>query len=188
MTYLIAGLGNPTKKYEKTRHNAGFDTVDLLAEKLGLSWKKTMFQAMVCKGVVGGKKVMLVKPLTFMNLSGNAIRSLLRFYRLDAASELIVIYDDSDLDPGKLRLRKKGSAGSHNGMKSIVSSIGTEVFARIRIGIGKRPEQMDMVDYVLGHYDKETRKVMEEAFAKAADAALDIVENGMDHAMNQYNG
>lgn len=187
MTYLIAGLGNPTKKYERTRHNAGFDTVDILAETYGITWKKTMFQAMVGKGMIGGNKVMLVKPLTFMNLSGNAIRSLLRFYRLDADSQLIVIYDDSDLENGKLRLRKKGSAGSHNGMKSIVASIGTETFARIRIGIGKRPEQMDMVDYVLGRYDKETQKVMDQAFQRAAEAAADIVENGMDHAMNQYN-
>lgn len=187
MTYLIAGLGNPTAKYDKTRHNAGFETVDILAEKYGISWKKSMFQAMVGKGMIGSEKVMLVKPLTFMNLSGNAIRSLLRFYKIDAASGLVVIYDDSDLENGKLRLRKKGSAGSHNGMKSIVSSIGTEEFARIRIGIGKRPEQMDMVNYVLGRYDKETRPVMEEAFERAAEAAADIVEKGMDYAMNKYN-
>ena len=185
--FVIAGLGNPTEKYAKTRHNAGFDTVDILAEKLNVKMKKTVFNAMVGKTVIGGEKTLLVKPLTFMNLSGNAVRSVCRFYKIDPKEKLVVIYDDSDLEEGRLRLRKKGSAGSHNGMKSIVSCLGTEEFFRIRVGIGKRPEQMDMVDYVLGRYDKETRKIMEDAFARAADAAVDIVEHGMDHAMNQYN-
>ncbi|MDO4529282.1 MAG: aminoacyl-tRNA hydrolase [Lachnospiraceae bacterium] len=185
--FVIAGLGNPTEKYAKTRHNAGFDTIDILAEKLNVKMKKTVFNAMVGKTVIGGEKTLLVKPLTFMNLSGNAVRSVCRFYKIDPKEKLVVIYDDSDLEEGRLRLRKKGSAGSHNGMKSIVSCLGTEEFFRIRVGIGKRPEQMDMVDYVLGRYDKETRKIMEDAFAKAADAAVDIVEHGMDHAMNQFN-
>ena len=185
--FVIAGLGNPTEKYTKTRHNAGFDTIDILAEKLNVKMKKTVFNAMVGKTMIGGEKTLLVKPLTFMNLSGNAVRSVCRFYKIDPKEKLIVIYDDSDLEEGRLRLRKKGSAGSHNGMKSIVSCLGTEEFSRIRVGIGKRPEQMDMVDYVLGHYDKETRKIMEEAFERAGDAAVDIVEHGMDHAMNQFN-
>lgn len=185
--FVIAGLGNPTEKYAKTRHNAGFDTIDILAEKLNVKMKKTVFNAMVGKTVIGGEKTLLVKPLTFMNLSGNAVRSVCRFYKIDPKEKLIVIYDDSDLEEGRLRLRKKGSAGSHNGMKSIVSCLGTEEFFRIRVGIGNRPEQMDMVDYVLGRFDKETRKIMEDAFAKAADAAVDIVEHGMDHAMNQFN-
>lgn len=185
--FVIAGLGNPTDKYAKTRHNAGFDTIDILAEKLNVKMKKTVFNAMVGKTMIGGEKTLLVKPLTFMNLSGNAVRSVCRFYKIDPKEKLVVIYDDSDLEEGRLRLRKKGSAGSHNGMKSIVSCLGTEEFFRIRVGIGKRPEQMDMVDYVLGRYDKETRKIMEDAFAKAADAAVDIVEHGMDHAMNQFN-
>lgn len=185
--FVIAGLGNPTEKYAKTRHNAGFDTIDILAGKLNVKMKKTVFNAMVGKTVIGGEKTLLVKPLTFMNLSGNAVRSVCRFYKIDPKEKLVVIYDDSDLEEGRLRLRKKGSAGSHNGMKSIVSCLGTEEFFRIRVGIGKRPEQMDMVDYVLGRYDKETRKIMEDAFAKAADAAVDIVEHGMDHAMNQFN-
>ncbi|MBR2696696.1 MAG: aminoacyl-tRNA hydrolase [Parasporobacterium sp.] len=185
--FVIAGLGNPTDKYAKTRHNAGFDTIDRQAEKLNVKMKKTVFNAMVGKTVIGGEKTLLVKPLTFMNLSGNAVRSVCRFYKIDPKEKLVVIYDDSDLEEGRLRLRKKGSAGSHNGMKSIVSCLGTEEFFRIRVGIGNRPEQMDMVDYVLGRYDKETRKIMEDAFAKAADAAVDIVEHGMDHAMNQFN-
>lgn len=185
--FIIAGLGNPSEKYDKTRHNVGFDTVDILAEKLNVKMKKTVFNALVGKAVIGGEKVLLVKPLTFMNLSGNAIKAVSRFYKVDPKSQLIVIYDDADLEEGKLRLRKKGSAGSHNGMKSIIERLGTEDFSRIRIGIGKRPEQMDMVNYVLGRFDKETRVVMEQAFEKAAEAAIDIVENGMDHAMNHYN-
>lgn len=185
--FIIAGLGNPSDKYDKTRHNVGFDTVDILAEKLNAKMKKTVFNALVGKAVIGKEKVLLVKPLTFMNLSGNAIKAVSRFYKVDPKSQLIVIYDDADLEEGKLRLRKKGSAGSHNGMKSIVERLGTEDFSRIRIGIGKRPEQMDMVNYVLGRFDKETRVIMEQAFEKAAEAAIDIVENGMDHAMNHYN-
>lgn len=186
--FLIAGLGNPTEKYDKTRHNAGFETVDILASRLGIKMKKTVFNALAGKGMIGAEKVLLVKPLTFMNLSGNAIAAVCRFYKLDPAKDLVVIYDDTDLDEGRLRLRKKGSAGSHNGMKNIVERLGTEEFARIRVGIGKRPEQMDMVDFVLGRYDRETRKIMEEAFGRAADAAEDIVRNGMDHAMNHFNG
>lgn len=185
--FLIAGLGNPTEKYDKTRHNAGFETIDVLSERLDIKMKKTVFNALVGKGMIGNEKVLLVKPLTFMNLSGSAISAVARFYKIDVEKELVVIYDDSDLDPGKLRLRKKGSAGSHNGMKSVVGRLGTEVFSRIRIGIGKRPEQMDMVDFVLGRYDKETRAVMEQAFVRAADAAEDIVRHGMDHAMNHFN-
>ena len=185
--FLIAGLGNPTEKYEKTRHNAGFDTIDVLADRLGVKMKKTVFNALVGKGMIGSEKVLLVKPLTFMNLSGNAVQAVARFYKIDPTKELVVIYDDTDLEEGRLRLRKKGSAGSHNGMKSIVARLGTEEFSRIRIGIGKRPEQMDMVDFVLGRFDKETRAIMEQAFSKAADAAEDIVKNGMDHAMNHFN-
>lgn len=185
--YLIAGLGNPTEKYAGTRHNAGFETVDILAEKYGIKMKKTLFQAMAGKGMIGREKVMLIKPLTFMNRSGSALRSVLRFYKIDPEENLIVIYDDSDLEEGRLRLRKKGSAGSHNGMKNVIRELGTEVFSRIRVGIGKRPDKMDMVDFVLGRYDKETRKLMEDAFRRASDAAADIVENGMDHAMNLYN-
>ena len=185
--YLIAGLGNPSEKYEKTRHNAGFDTISVLEKRLNVNMKKTVFNALVGKGMIGSEKVLLVKPLTFMNLSGNAIKAVCRFYKIDPAKELVVIYDDTDLDAGRLRLRKKGSAGSHNGMKNIVERLGTEEFARIRVGIGARPERMDMVDFVLGRFDKETRAVMEQAFERAADAVVDIVEHGMDHAMNNYN-
>ncbi len=185
--HIIAGLGNPGEKYAKTRHNAGFDTVDILAARLNIKMKHSVFKAMTGKGMIGGKKVILVKPLTFMNLSGTSIRSILRFYKASPEEELTVIYDDSDIDLGKLRLRKKGSAGGHNGIKSIISSLGTQEFGRIRIGVGSCPDRMDMVSFVLGRYDKEDRAVMEAAFERAACAACDIVENGMEHAMNQYN-
>ena len=186
--YLIAGLGNPTREYEHTRHNMGYDCADILAEKLGVKFKRSRFGAMVAKGTWNGNQVLLVKPLTYMNLSGAAVAPLAKYYKIDTRKELIVIYDDSDLEPGQIRIRKKGSAGSHNGMKSVVSHLGHEEFIRIRLGIGRRPEQIDMVDYVLGHFSSSERKIVDEALNKAADAALDVIANGADHAMNNYNG
>lgn len=185
--FIIAGLGNPTAKYAHSRHNVGFDVIDLLAEKYQIKMGRSLFKAQVGKGLIGGKKVLLVKPLTFMNLSGSAIRPLVRFYKADPAKDLVVIYDDADLDVGKLRIRAKGSAGSHNGMKNIVEQLGTTVFARVRVGIGKRPEQTDMVDYVLSKFPEEERKEVEGAMEKAAQAAVTILEQGCDAAMNQFN-
>lgn len=184
--YLIAGLGNPSKEYEKTRHNMGFECVDVLAEKLGIKVNKSRFRALVGTGTYNGEKVMLAKPQTFMNKSGDAIRPLLKFYRINPEDRLIVIYDDSDLDIGKIRVRKQGSAGSHNGMKHISGQIGND-FMRVRIGIGKRPEHMDMVDYVLSRFGKEDRQQIDEAIDRAADAVLDIMDEGIDKAMNKYN-
>ena len=184
--YLIAGLGNPSKEYEKTRHNMGFECVDVLAEKLGIKVNKSRFRTLVGTGTYNGEKVMLAKPQTFMNKSGDAIRPLLKFYRINPADRLIVIYDDSDLDIGKIRVRKQGSAGSHNGMKHISGQIGND-FMRVRIGIGKRPEHMDMVDYVLSRFGKEERHQIDEAIDRAADAVLDIMDEGIDKAMNKYN-
>jgi len=186
--YIIAGLGNPTKKYEKTRHNVGFDTIDLLAERLGIKMGRSVFKAKTGKGMIGSEKVILVQPLTFMNLSGNAIQPILKFYKEDPKTHLIVIYDDADLDLGKIRVRAKGSPGSHNGMKHITQVIGNGDFARVRVGIGHRPEKIDMVDFVLGHLNKEERKVLEDGMSRAADAVKDIVEQGVDFAMNRYNG
>lgn len=185
--YIIAGLGNPTDKYEKTRHNVGFDTVDILAKDLGVTMGKSIFKALVGKTRIGNEKVLLVKPLTFMNLSGNAIRALMHFYKVDA-TKLIVIYDDVDLDVGRLRIRKKGSAGGHNGMKSIISQIGSEDFCRIRVGIGHRPEERDMISHVLGRFSAEDREQVEKAMERAAAAAKAVVEEGCDIAMNKYNG
>ena len=185
---MIAGLGNPTKKYEKTRHNMGFDCVDILAERLGIKFKQSRFGALAAKGVWKGRQVILVKPLTYMNLSGNAIAPMAKYYKIDTKKDLCVIFDDTDTDVGKIRIREKGSAGGHNGMKSIISHLGHEEFSRIRVGIGKRPEHMDMADFVLSRFTADDRKLIDEAQEKTADAALDMIENGVSHAMNRYNG
>ena len=185
--FIIAGLGNPTKEYEKTRHNMGFDCVDMLADSLKVKFKKSKFGAEVAKAEIAGEQVLLVKPLTYMNLSGNAIAPLAKYYKVDTKKNLTVIYDDTDMDVGRIRIRKKGSAGGHNGMKSIISCLGHDEFLRIRVGIGKRPEYMDMINFVLGRFPAEERKLVDEALKKAAEAAEDIVKNGADHAMNRYN-
>lgn len=185
--FVIAGLGNPTAKYAHSRHNVGFDTIDILAEKYQIKMGKSLFRAQIGRGMIAGEKVILVKPQTFMNLSGTAIRPIIRFYKADPAKNLIVIYDDADLDVGKLRVRAKGSAGSHNGMKNIVEQLQTTEFARVRVGIGKRPEQTDMVDYVLSAFPPEERKEVEHTMEKAAAAVVTILEKGCDAAMNQYN-
>ena len=184
---MIAGLGNPTKKYENTRHNIGFECIDHLAEQYHISSREEKCKALIGTGVMGGQKVMLVKPQTFMNASGDAIGALLRFYKLDPESQLLVMYDDISLAPGQLRVRKKGSAGGHNGMKNIIAMLGTEDFIRIRVGIGEKPPRYDLADYVLGHFSKEEQPLMQEGFERAAEAACMIMEQGADAAMNAYN-
>lgn len=184
--YLIVGLGNPTKQYEHTRHNTGFDCLDVLASRLAVKINRSSCKAFLGKGYLGKEKVILAKPQTFMNLSGQSVGALLYYYKIPV-SHLIVIYDDSDLDAGKLRIRKSGSAGGHNGMKNIIQMIGTQDFTRIRVGIGHCPEQMDMVDFVLGHPVGEEKTKVSEAMERAADAVEDILANGVDHAMNKYN-
>lgn len=185
--YIIAGLGNPGGKYEHTRHNVGFDTIDILAKDYGITMGRSLFKAMTGKGMINGHKVILVKPLTFMNLSGTALRPLTRFYKTDPAKNLIVIYDDSDLDVGKIRVRAKGSAGSHNGMKNIVSELATTEFLRVRVGIGKRPEKMDMVDFVLSRFTEEERPLLKESMENGAKAVCEIITNGCESAMNKFN-
>lgn len=185
--YIIAGLGNPGGKYEHTRHNAGFDTIDILAKEHGIKMSKSLFKAMIGKGMINGQKVILVKPLTFMNLSGTALRPLTKFYKTNLQENLIVIYDDSDLDVGKIRVRAKGSAGSHNGMKNIVTELSTTEFPRVRVGIGKRPEKMDMVDFVLSRFTEEEKPLVKESMEKAALAVCTIIEEGCQSAMNKYN-
>ncbi len=185
--YIIVGLGNPTKKYEKTRHNVGFDTIDILAKKLNIKMNHTFFRAKIGKGSIGAEKVLLVKPQTFMNSSGESLRPLVKFYKADPAKKMIVIYDDIDLDVGKIRIRAKGSAGGHNGMKSIINNLKTEDFARVRIGIGHRPEKMDLVDYVLGHFNSEDRKEVESAMEKGVEAVFTIINEGVKKAQNDFN-
>ena len=181
--YLIVGLGNPTKEYERTRHNAGFDAVDMLADKLNVTVAERKHKGLCGKGMIGGEKVILLKPQTYMNLSGESVRSAADFYKIDP-EHIIVMYDDIDLDVGKLRVRARGSAGGHNGIKNIIAHLGTQEFPRVRIGVGAKPDRMDLADYVLGRFSQVERQVMEDAFKEAAIA---VVEDGIDAAMNRFN-
>lgn len=185
--FIIAGLGNPTKEYEHTRHNVGFDTIDIIAEKYHIGMGEKKHKAIIGKGHIEGQKVILVKPQTFMNLSGESIREIVDYYKIDEESELIVIYDDISLAPGKLRIRKKGSAGGHNGIKNIIAQLGTQNFCRIKVGVGEKPKGWDLADYVLGHFNSEETKLMQEAFAAAAEATAVILTEDIDAAMNRYN-
>ena len=185
--YIIAGLGNPGKQYEWTRHNAGFMTLDVLADRYNIDVGEKAHKALIGKGVIEGNKVILVKPQTFMNLSGESIRSVLDYYKVDP-SEFIVIYDDISLEPGNLRIRKKGSAGGHNGIKNIIAHLGTQEFPRIRVGVGAKPPRMDLADYVLGHFSKGEKELMEQAFQDGAAAAVSMMTEGIDAAMNHFNG
>lgn len=185
--YLIAGLGNPTKEYEKTRHNVGFDTIDVLADKLGISVTEKKHKALCGKGMIGFEKVLLLKPQTFMNLSGESIRDAADFYKIDP-EQIIVIYDDISLAVGQLRVRGKGSAGGHNGIKNIIAHLGTQEFPRVKVGVGAKPDRMDLADYVLSRFSQTDRGVMEDAFKDAADAVEMIILDGTAAAMNRYNG
>jgi PTH1 family peptidyl-tRNA hydrolase len=185
--YVIAGLGNPTREYENTRHNIGFMSIDYLADKYGIGLTECKHKALLGKGTINGNKVVLVKPLTYMNLSGEAIRSVIDYYKVDEMAELIVIYDDISLDVGQLRIRKKGSAGGHNGIKNIIAHLGHDTFMRIKIGVGEKPKGYDLVDYVLGHFTEDELKVMNESF-KDVDGAVNLmIEGNVDKAMNDYN-
>ncbi len=184
---VIAGLGNPTDKYRGTRHNVGFDAIDKIAELNNISVETYKHKALCGKGVIAGEKVMLMKPMTFMNNSGEALRETVDFYKCNPEDELIVIYDDINLDVGKLRIRAKGSAGGHNGIKSIIAHLGTEKFKRIRIGVGEKPAGYDLADYVLGHFDKEQKVQIEKAAEDVADAVSIIIEKDINAAMNKYN-
>ena len=185
--YIIAGLGNPGQPYEGTRHNAGFVVIDVLAREYNISVDYRKNRALIGKGIIEGRKVILAKPQTYMNLSGESIRGLVDYYKADEESELIVIYDDVSLDPGQIRIRKKGSAGGHNGIKSIIAHLGTEVFPRVKVGVGQKPRQYDLADYVLGHFSGEERERMAEGYRHAAEAVKYMVTDRVDEAMNEYN-
>lgn len=186
--YIIVGLGNPKKEYENTRHNVGFAVIDKIAEKNGVIMGEKKHKAIVGRGYIDGQKVILAKPQTYMNLSGESVRLLLDFYKSDEKSELIVIYDDVSLPPGQLRIRKKGSAGGHNGMRNIILHLGHDTFVRLRIGVGEKPAGWDLADYVLGRFGKDEEPLMEQAFEDAAEAVRAIVRDGADAAMNVFNG
>ena len=185
--FVIAGLGNPDEKYQGTRHNVGFDVVDRLAEKYQIAVDTKKHRALIGKGVVEGQKVILVKPQTYMNLSGESLRSLVEYYKIDPEEELIVIYDDINLAPGKLRIRPKGSAGGHNGIKNIIAHLGTQVFPRIRVGVGEKPKGWDLADYVLGRFPGEEEPVIREALEKTTKACCEIITADVTSAMNKYN-
>ncbi len=185
--FIIAGLGNPGKEYENTRHNVGFEVIDALADKYNISVAELKHRAMIGKGYVGGQKVVLVKPLTFMNLSGESIRPVIDYYKVEADSDLIVISDDISLEPGQIRIRKKGSAGGHNGLKNIIKHLGHGNFQRVRIGVGEKPENYDLADWVLGHFNKEEKAAVDEALDKAVKALEIMLADGADTAMNEFN-
>lgn len=185
--YIIAGLGNPGKKYEKTGHNAGFDVIDELAEQYNISIDEKKQNALCGKGIIAGQKVVLVKPQTFMNLSGDSIAGFLNYYKMNAASQLVVVFDDISLAPGRIRIRKKGSAGGHNGIKNIIARIGTQEFARVKIGVGEKPSGWDLADHVLGKMDRTDREAMESVFQDAVHAVELIVQGKIEQAMNDYN-
>ena len=187
MTYIVVGLGNPEKKYEHTRHNVGFDVLQVLSQKLDIPLNKLRCKALTGEGRIGGERVVLAAPQTYMNLSGKSVVELLRWYKADA-KHLIVVYDDVDLPQGRLRVRAGGSAGTHNGMRNIVYLTGRDDFPRVRIGIGKPEPGRDLAAYVLGKYPPEARQAMFDAFLRAADAVQAIVTGGAEAAMARFNG
>ena len=184
--WLIVGLGNPGQKYEHTRHNMGFLTVDLLAEKLGVKLNKVKFKAAYNIVKFAGCKCLVMKPQTYMNLSGEAVREAAQFYKIPA-ERVLVIYDDVSLPVGKLRVRPSGSAGGHNGIKNIIAHLGTQDFPRVKIGVAAPGEEGDMVDWVIGVPSQAERKILAESFEKAIDAAECIISDGCQKAMNRFN-
>ena len=185
--YLIAGLGNPGSKYAGTRHNMGYDVIDRLVERHRIPQSGVKFNAMFGKGMIGGQKVVLIKPLSYMNLSGGPVQQMASYFKIDPKTRLIVIQDDIDLSPGQLRIRQKGSAGGHNGLKDIIQKLGTEEFCRVKIGVGAKPKDWDLADHVLGRFEPAERKKVDEALDEAADAVELILSEGADAAMNKYN-
>ena len=185
--FLIVGLGNPGRKYEGTKHNVGFDVIDRLIDRHRVPSSGISMKGMYGRGTIAGQKVILLKPMTYMNASGEAISAFVRYYKLDPATELVVIYDDVDLEPGRIRVRARGSAGSHKGMKSAIAQLGTENFARVRVGIGEKPEKWDLADYVLSPFSKAERRDVDEACEHAANAVEMIIAGRIDEAMERFN-
>lgn len=184
--YIIVGLGNPGDKYEKTRHNVGFNVIDLLAKEYSIDVSKLKHKALIGEGRVGTEKVILVKPMTYMNLSGESVADICNYYNIDLEN-LIVIYDDIDLDVGKIRIRKKGSGGTHNGMRSIIKCLGSNEFPRVRVGISKPKNGQDLADFVLSRFAKEDEKSLNESFENAVAAIDCAIRQDLDLAMNRYN-
>ena len=185
---IVAGLGNPGHKYAKTRHNVGYEVIDELAKVCGIRMKERRFRGLTGSGYLEGQKVLLLKPETFMNLSGDSIAEAVQYYKADPTQDLIVISDDINLPLGALRLRRKGSAGGHNGLKHIISRLESDAFLRVRVGVGDRVSaEEDLVSHVLGHFNRDEKRQMAEATARAAEAVRCIAAEGIDRAMNKYN-
>lgn len=185
--YIIAGLGNPGKEYDKTRHNAGFMVIDRLSDKYNIDVNDEKFKGLLGKGVIEGNKVIIVKPQTYMNNSGECLRAVMDYYKADI-DDLIVVFDDISLEPGKLRLRPKGSAGGHNGIKSIIAHLGSDQFKRVKFGVGDKPKGWDLVDWVLGRFKAEDEDAISEGIDRACDALACIMNEGIESGMNRYNG
>ncbi|MBO9349362.1 aminoacyl-tRNA hydrolase [Chloroflexus sp. MS-G] len=185
--WLIVGLGNPGERYARTRHNVGFRSVETLAERHSLTFRQQRANSQLAEGIIHGQRVVLVKPQTYMNLSGQAVSALRNWYKIDPAHELLVIYDDLDLPFARIRIRERGSAGTHNGMRSIVAQLGTTEFPRLRVGIGQPPGKMDAADYVLSRFTPEEEAVLPDVLARVADAVDVILREGLITAMNRYN-
>ena len=184
---LVAGLGNPTAQYAHTRHNVGFDVIDELVEQYNIPLDVIKHKGMYGKGRMNGESVILLKPMTYMNLSGESVVQVAKYYKI-APEDIIVIYDDINLDVGRLRIREKGSAGGHNGIKNIIAMLGTEEFPRIRVGVGMKPPRMDLVDYVLSRFSKEEQALMQQGYDRACEALQLMIAGNLSEAMNQYNG
>lgn len=184
--YLIVGLGNPEEEYGKTRHNMGFNTINKIAKEYNIEINKKKFDALYGEGFIENEKVILLKPQTYMNLSGKSIIKVVNFYKIPMEN-IFVIYDDIDIEPSLIKIRKKGSSGSHNGMKSVIAELQTEDFARIRVGIGKPKYKDDMINYVIGAIPNEELELLDEGTTKAAKAMISIIKDGIDIAMNKFN-
>lgn len=184
--FLIVGLGNPEQDYSKTRHNMGFNVINKISEEYHIEVNKSKFKGLFGSGMVENQKVILLKPQTYMNLSGESVAEIVNFYKIPIES-IIIIYDDVDINPGFIRIRKSGSSGCHNGMKSIISNLNTESFCRVRVGIGKPKETTDMITHVIGYVPETELELLDSGVKKAKDAVIEIIKNGIDSAMNKYN-
>lgn len=185
--YIIVGLGNPGREYAGTRHNIGFNVVTRISDDYRIPIRDREHKAVCGKGFINGNKVLLALPQTYMNLSGDSVRELVNYYKIDPEEELMIIYDDVSMDIGRIRMRKKGSAGGHNGIKSIISSLGTDIFPRMKIGVGAKPDKWDLKDHVLGRFSDEENTVMRDMLEKGSNACRDYILYGIDEAMNRYN-
>lgn len=184
--YIIIGLGNPEKDYSGTRHNMGFDTINKIAKQYEIEISKSKFKGLYGSGIIEGKKVILLKPQTYMNLSGESVKEIIEFYKVET-DQIIIIYDDIDIEPGIIKLRKTGGPGTHNGMKSVVHELNTQNFNRVRVGIGKPIEKENLIEYVIGAIPKEDKEKLEKGTELAKQAVIEIIKNGIDIAMNKFN-